>query len=149
MHISQKCQYALRAVFELAKHYGRGPVKTVEIAEAQAIPARFLEGILNQLRQGRFVESRRGNAGGYLLAHAPHTVTVGEVIRFVEGPVGPVACVEKGARTHCPLIGDCVFLGLWERVQKAVSEVYDSTTLQELVVKERRMRSEYVPTYVI
>ena len=65
MMLTQKCQYAMRAVFELAKREGRGPVKINEIAEAQAIPQRFLENILNQLRQGGVVESRRGKEGGW------------------------------------------------------------------------------------
>ena len=149
MLISQKCQYALRALFELAKHYGQGPVKIAEIAEVQAIPVRFLEVILSQLKQGGFVESRRGNEGGYLLLRAPHRVTVGEVIRFVEGPVGPVACVEEGLESDCPLHDSCVFLGLWEKVQEAISEIYDSTTLQELVDAEKRMQGKYVPSYAI
>ncbi len=63
MHISQKCQYALRAIFELAKRKGQGPVKIAETAEAQAIPLRFLEVILSQLKQGEFVSSQRGNKG--------------------------------------------------------------------------------------
>jgi len=63
MRVSQKCQYAIRAIFELAKHYGEGTLKTADIAKAQAIPARFLEVILSELRQAAFVESRRGKAG--------------------------------------------------------------------------------------
>ena len=67
MNLSQKCQYAVRAIFELAKHYGRGPVAISQIAASQAIPQRFLENILNELRPTGLIESRRGIQGGYLL----------------------------------------------------------------------------------
>ena len=147
--ISQKCQYALRAVFELAKRGGHGPVKIADIAESQAIPARFLEVILSQLKPGGFVESRRGKQGGYMLARSPRRLTVGEVIRFIEGPFGPVACMDSAPDAGCPLHGDCVFLGMWERVREAVSGVYDTTTFENLIKEEERMRSGYVPRYAI
>ena len=121
-------------------------MRAADVAEAQAIPVRFLEVILGQLKQGRLVESRRGRAGGYLLARPPVRVTVGDVIRFMEGPIGPVNCV-GGA--PCPLHGGCVFINLWNRVQEAVSAVYDSTTLQDLVEAEERLKTQYVPTYSI
>ena len=92
MSISQKCQYALRSVFELAKRHGEGPTSIREIARAQAIPPKFLELILTELRKGGFVESRRGIHGGYLLPVPPKTVFAGEIIRFVDGPIAPVRC---------------------------------------------------------
>jgi Rrf2 family protein len=151
MFVSQRCQYALRALFELAKRYGKGPVKIADIAEAQAIPIRFLEVILSELKQGRFVESRRGKAGGYLLATEPARLTVGDIVRFVEGPLGPVGCVEDegSAEAACPLHGNCVFLSMWGRVQNAVSSVYDNTSLQDLIDQEKRMWALYVPNYAI
>ena len=147
--VSQKCQYALRAVFELAKRNGRGPTRIAEIAGAQAIPPRFLEVILGQLKQGDFVASRRGPAGGYVLARDPEGFAIGEVIRFVEGPIGPVDCVTDHAEQDCPLQGDCVFLGMWERAREAVSTVYDSTTFQDLVDEDVRRKRCYVPSYSI
>jgi len=148
MLVSQKCQYALRAVFELAKQYARGPVKIGEIAEAQAIPARFLEVILSQLKQAGFVESRRGTEGGYLLIRPPNGLNVGEVIRFVQGPFGPVDCVTSGGG-QCPLRGSCVFMPMWKKVQKSMTDVYDKTTFQDLVDDDKRTCREYVPLYVI
>ncbi len=147
--VSQKCQYALRAVFELAKRYDQGPAKISEIADAQAIPIRFLEVILNQLKQGGFTDSRRGKEGGYTLIKPPRDLTVGDIIRFVEGPLGPVECVNAKPMERCPLRGDCVFLPLWERVKEAVSEIYDSTTFQDLVEEERKRSEHYVPQYTI
>ncbi|MGO8705496.1 MAG: RrF2 family transcriptional regulator [Candidatus Brocadiia bacterium] len=147
--VSQKCQYALRAVFELAKRHGRGPVRISDIAKAQAIPPRFLEVILNQLRQAGFVESRRGNEGGYLLARAPERLTVGEIVRFVEGPMRPVTCTPDSTETACTLHSHCVFLPMWEKIRTAISDVYDHTTFQDLVDEEIRMSSDYTPTFTI
>ena len=146
--VSQKCQYALRAVFELSKDYGKGPAKIADVAEVQAIPVRFLEVILSQLKQGGFVESRRGREGGYLLSRSPDRLAVGDIIRFVEGPIGPVSCVAGTPTERCPLHGGCVFLGMWERAREAVTEVYDTTTFQDLVDEERRS-GRYVPSYTI
>ena len=147
MHISQKCQYSLRAVFELARRYDQGRVKIAEIAECQAIPVRFLEQILAQLRQGGFVESRRGSAGGYLLARSPSDVSVGDIVRFIEGPFGPVKCTNEV--TDCPLTGECVFLPMWERAREAMASVYDTTTFQDLLDQKARMRGSVALNYSI
>jgi len=90
--ISQKSQYAVRALLELAKRQGSRPVKAAEIATAQWIPMRFLENILGQLRQAGLVESVRGKEGGYRLARPAEQVSVGEIIRLVQGPLSPVDC---------------------------------------------------------
>ena len=149
MLISQKCQYALRAIFELAKRKDQGPVKIAQVAETQAIPARFLEVILSQLKQGGFVASRRGNKGGYSLARLSSELTVGEVMRFIEGPVGPVDCLIVGSKEKCRLYGSCAFLPMWERVQEAVSEVYDNTTFQDLVEQEKQQGEKQILSYSI
>ena len=150
MFLSQKCQYAVRSIFELTKHYGEGPVKIADIARAQAIPARFLEVILSELRQGGFVESKRGAEGGYFLAHDSSSITVGDIIRFVEGPLGPVGCLTDAApREKCPLHENCVFTGLWERAREAMSAVYDATSFKDLVEDEAQMGKRFVPSYTI
>ena len=138
--ISQKCQYALRALFELAKRYGQGYISVPRIAEAQAIPAKFLEAILGQLRQAELVVSRRGVEGGYMLARRPEALAVGEVIRLIEGPIRPVGCVAGGG-ADCPFRGRCAFMDMWRRAQKAVSEVYDSTTFHDLLQVEAQTLS--------
>lgn len=147
--ISQKCQYSIRAVFELARHYGQGPVKISEIAKAQAIPLRFLEIILNQLRQAGFVQSKRGATGGYLLARQPDQIAVGDIFQFVEGPLAPVACMTDKSNKKCSLLGNCVFLAMWERAAKAVSEVYDQTTFQDLVAEDLKMQETAGVSYYI
>ncbi len=147
--VSQKCQYALRAIFELAKRHGQGPVKISDIAEAQAIPTRFLEVILNQLRRAGFVQSRRGPEGGYILAGAPETMKIGAIIRFVEGPQVPVSCMTEEDNGECSLKSRCVFLGMWTRAAKALSDVYDQTSFQDLVEDETRIQREQTHSYSI
>jgi Rrf2 family protein len=149
MSISQKCQYALRSVFELAKQHGDGPVKISDIAKSQAIPTRFLEVILNQLKQGGFVDSRRGSAGGYILSRPASALTVGEIIRFIEGPLSPVQCLTGSSGGQCPLHSDCAFLPMWEKAKDALTEVYDSTTFEDLVEQERLRQGERVLNYSI
>jgi Rrf2 family transcriptional regulator, cysteine metabolism repressor len=151
MLISKKCQYAVRAVFELAKRYGPDPVKIGEIAEAQAIPVRFLEAILNQLKQGGHLESRRGPDGGYLLAVPPGELTLGEIIQAIEGPQAPVDCVGGGDGDECRFYGECVFKPVWNRAQQAITGVYDNTTFQSLLDEEVQMQAPgcFVPMYVI
>jgi len=149
MNVSQKCQYALRALFELARQRGEGPVPVSEVARRQAIPPRFLELILKELRQAGWVKSFRGIRGGYVLAVAPGSLGVGEVIRFIEGPLAPVKCIAGPEGRACPLRGGCAFIGLWERAERAVSEVYDSTTFQDLLDEHEAAAETYVPRYCI
>jgi len=145
MLVSQKAHYALRAIFELAMRYGQGPVKIADIANAEAIPVRFLEVILSQLKQAGFVESRRGNVGGgYILSRLPAGLTVGEVLRFIEGPITLVECTENKAKDNCPLIGECVLLPMWERARNAISTVYDGTTFQNLVDQKNKVNRNAV-----
>jgi Rrf2 family protein len=151
MYVSQKCQYALRAIFELARRREQLPVRTADIAEAQAIPPKFLELILGELRHGGFVESRRGARGGYLLVRQPDRVTVGEVIRFVDGPVAPVRCVMEAEPTGCRLYSDrgCAFIGMWRRARDAGNQVFDSTTFQDLIDEDPAFGERCVADYCI
>jgi Rrf2 family protein len=143
MPISQKCQYALRAIYELAKNSGAGPLKMAEIARRQAMPLRFLEIILNELKRGGFIRAVRGRDGGCYLTRSPDDLTVGEVMRFIEGSFAPVGCVNEENTDSCPLQGQCVFLPLWERAQKALAQVYDGTTFQDLIDQESQLAQKY------
>jgi Rrf2 family cysteine metabolism transcriptional repressor len=149
VNLSQKCQYAIRAILELAKHYGEGPIAISQIAVSQAIPQRFLENILNELRPTGLIESRRGIQGGYLLARAPATISVGEIIRLVEGPLDPVKCIGDRNGPCCPLKNDCALFHLWTRAKEAVEAVYDNASFQELVDEERELNRAAVLDYCI
>jgi Rrf2 family protein len=149
MGLSQKCQYGLRAIFELAVRDGQGPTAISQIAEAQAIPARFLEQIVGQLKQAGYVESRRGIQGGYTLAVSPRLLTVGEIIKFLEGPLSPVKCIGAQGERECPLRGNCAFKKMWKKAEQAASAVYDSTTFQDLVDEHRASSEKFALTYNI
>jgi Rrf2 family protein len=146
--VSLKCQYALRATFELARRYPATEVSTVaDLARAQQIPVRFLEQILAKMRTGGYVISRRGKQGGYVLAVTPANLKVGEVIRFIEGPDDTVQCLSNPASHHCASHAGCVFRDLWQRARDAVNEVVDGTTFQDLVDQDRARSQE--PSYDI
>ena len=149
MRISKRCQYALQAVFELVLRDPDQPVKIHEIAGAQNIPPRFLEVILNQLRHAGFVESRRGSEGGYMLARAAADLTVGEVIRYMQGPISMSADDERAADNSEYFYGDYAFEQLWEAVNRAISQVCDNTTFAELIECEKAKKTAAVPNYSI
>ena len=137
MLITKKNQYALRAIFELAKHNGKGPRKISEVAQAQAIPEKFLEVILNQLKGSGLVESKRGFYGGYYLIRSPEKITVGDIMRFMERDIDLIGCVALVPETNCPFKGDCTFFPMWTKVKDAIFKVYDETTIQDLIDNEQ------------
>ena len=124
MAASQKCQYALRATFELSSRYGGSPEPVSEIAFNQDIPPRFLELIMVDLRKAGFVGSTRGAKGGYRLLKPPEDISVADVMRAVEVTYNPVDCSRFGGSVECLLDGTCVFAKLWSRARKAIDKVY-------------------------
>ena len=137
MNISVKSEYALHAIFDLATQPADQPVKIADIARRQQIPQKFLELILASLKQGGFVESRRGAEGGYKLAKPADQLTVGQVLRFVEQ--------SKKTRTD---VGD-PFIDMWKRVDAAADTLLDSTTFAELVRRWKESQTRYVPNFEI
>ncbi len=149
MVLSQRTQYAVRAVFELAKREGAGPIKASKIASSEFIPLRFLENILAGLRQAGVVESVRGKVGGYTLARPSVKISVGEVIRAVQGPVSQVECADSASGQDCSLRAGCVLMPMWERAHHAMMSVYDATTFADLVEQERAAAACEVIDYAI
>jgi Rrf2 family protein len=141
MNLSVKGEYALQAMFDLASQPGNEPVKIADIARRQNIPQKFLELILAGLKQGGFVESRRGAEGGYLLARAPEAITIGEVLRFMEAPASSRQRVRRKAESP--------FADLWSRVDRAVSGIVDSTTFADVRRAWTEKRSHFVPNWEI
>jgi len=140
LNISVKGEYALLALFDLASHRRGEPVKIASIAARQHIPQKFLELILSQLKQGGFVESRRGADGGYFLARDGELITVGEVLRFVEGG--------KSARSSRRR-ADSPLADLWGQVESAVVGVVDKTSFASLVRQWQEKQERFVPTWNI
>jgi Rrf2 family protein len=149
MSVSSKCYYAIRAVYALAEHEGVEPMKIAEIADREQIPIRFLEVILGQLKGGGFVQSRRGAEGGYRLAKPPDQITVGQVMRFVDGPIAPVDCVSQSRPKECEFHGECHFFGFWGRVRQAISDVVDKTTFADLLKENQDRVRGYVGDWMI
>jgi Rrf2 family protein len=141
MNISVKGEYALHALFDLASQKPGEPVKIANIARRQKIPQKFLELILAGLKQGGFVESRRGAEGGYLLARPPESITVGEVIRFVEG-----AGHTKGRQRRK---ADTPFTRVWQSVDDAVAEIVDRTTFADLIHAWAERQNQFVHNWEI
>ncbi|WP_319407121.1 Rrf2 family transcriptional regulator [uncultured Desulfosarcina sp.] len=138
MLVTQKKQYALRAIFELARQQGGEPVKTYTIAEAQSIPLRFLEVIMGQLRRAGIVDSKRGFWGGYTLTQPPDHIRVGDIFRVLDKEDHAKACMACTSKGNCPFLGDCVFMKLWDHAQGAMDAVYDQTTIQDLIYQENK-----------
>ncbi len=136
MYLTQRNQYALRAIVELARRVGMGPVKVSEIAKAQAIPLRFLEVILGQLKGSGLVDAKRGYYGGYFLLRQPEDITVGSVVRFLQGEPDLKECQSCISNRQCPFENNCAFASLWSRVNEAVFNIYDETTIKDLVPDE-------------
>jgi len=132
MRITYKGDYALKTILDLAINYGRSPVSIHDLAKRADIPMKFLEQILLDLKRGGFVESRRGKIGGYLLAKHPEEIKVGDVVKFIDGPIKPIACVEENY-SGCRDIYKCVFRPIWEKIGQAVSDIVDTITFEDLV----------------
>jgi len=153
MKISYKTDYALKALLELALRHedGSGVMSIQEIAEKGDMPKKFLEQILLQLKRGGFVKSKRGIEGGFTLAKDPKGITVGDVIRSIEGPIEPISCIENKEYKGCKDIGRCIFRSIWQDISNAISVVVDTMTFEELIMRyrEKRLKSEALYDYVI
>lgn len=133
MKLSTKGRYGVKAMFDLALHGGDTPLPLKTIAERQEISEAYLEQLISSLRRAGLVESVRGAQGGYLLAHSPDEITVGSVIRTLEGPIAPADCVAEGKNVDCEKADCCVTRRIWEKIRNSVDNVIDSITLQDMV----------------
>ena len=143
MMISQKAKYALRALLALAEAEEGAPVFIADIAESQAIPRKFLEQILLELKHSGIVVSRRGKTGGYLLLRRPEAITFGEVLRIVEGPLAPLPCLSKMAYRRCDDCTDekaCRIRRVFADVAEATRKVLDSTTIADAIASDKTGR---------
>jgi Rrf2 family transcriptional regulator, cysteine metabolism repressor len=142
MNVSVKCQYALEAIFDLAVNGTGGPVKISQIARRRNIPQKFLELILVSLKQGGFVQSRRGVEGGYMLARAPESIMVGEVLRFVEG------ARRVGLRGNATA-GESPFTDIWRQADDAVNAILDHKDFAGIVRQWVERSHSHAPDWVI
>lgn len=131
MKITYRGDYALKAVLDLALHYNQGVVTIHDLAGRADAPVKFLEQVLLDLKKGGFVESRRGINGGYFLSRYPKDIKLGEVIRFIDGPVEPIACIEKGY-TGCNSVYSCAIRQVCKKVAEATANIIDNITFEDL-----------------
>ncbi len=134
--LSNKAKYALKALQVLAKEYGQGPVLISEIARRESMPPKFLELILLELKNHGILQSKKGKGGGYFLARAPQSVSVGQVVRLMDGPLAPLPCVSKTSYMRCRECRDersCGIRLIMKDVRDATARILDSTTLADVL----------------
>lgn len=149
MKISTKGDYATRALQELSMHYNKGLLQIEEIADRQDIPVRYLEQLLLILKRAGYLESKRGVNGGYSLAKAPHQITLGEIIRLMEGPPAPIYCVDPLSRDKCSVEKGCGFQSVWGEVRDAVSDILDNVTFEEICRRAQLKITSKIMSYQI
>jgi len=152
MHLSSKGEYATRALLELSLREGSRALSVHDLSERTRISPKYLEQIMMRLRSANIVRSHRGANGGYELARAASEITIGEVVRLMDGPLAPSLCASESAHVPCPAYrcpseAACVLRGLWADVREAISEVIDRTTFGQLA--EQHRRASHVEAYAI
>lgn len=136
MKVSTKGDYGVRALVELAHHYGQGPVQSAEIASRQQVPETYLDQLLTTLRRAGFIRSVRGPQGGHALIRDPKEVRLSEVMTALEGSLAPIACVDDP--DACTRTGGCVQREVWEQVRDATLQILESVSIGDLAEKERQ-----------
>ncbi len=140
MGISTKSTYGIRAMFELALHYARGPVSVAYISEREDISVPYLEQLLSKLRRKGLVKSVRGPKGGYALMKKPKDITVGNIVYALDGEITPVHCIgDKLIGKKCKMIDKCVTRSVWKKLKDAVDSSLDGVTLRDLLNDAKRM----------
>ncbi len=134
MKITSKGEYALKALIELAIDYQRGNTVTLinDVAKRRGIPQKYLEQILLGLRNAGILVSKRGVGGGYSLNRPPESISLGEIIRAVEGSLAPVSCVSISSHVDCPDESSCGLYSVMLEVRNAVSSILDNTSLKDV-----------------
>jgi Rrf2 family protein len=134
--LSKKSKYALKALIVLAKEYGQGPILISDIAQREGIPPKFLELILLELKNQGILQSRKGKGGGYFLGREPRLISVGHVVRVLDGPIAPLPCVSKTAYMRCRECRDeksCGIRMVMKEVRDATAKIMDSTSLADIL----------------
>ncbi len=149
MKLSTKGRYGLKAMLDLAVHNSEGQVVLKSIAERQAISENYLEQLFAILKKAKLVKSIRGSQGGYVLATSADNISVGDILRALEGSLAPVDCVAEGHPVSCSRYDCCVTKGIWKKIRDSINTVVDSTTLESLVEEYRKVRNQDNDTYYI
>ena len=146
MKLSKGGEYATRAILELSTLDGSKAVSVAELAVHTGIPAKYLEQLMHRLKSAGIVRSERGVRGGYAMVREPDSLTVGEVIRLMDGPLAPSLCASRSAHVPCPVYRcpseeACVLRALWLEVRDAIAGVVDTTTFAQLARRQCEART--------
>ena len=141
MKITFKGDYALKAVLDLSMNSQNSKVVPItDISRRQDIPLPFLEQIMLILKKAGYVQSRTGKGGGFFLLKRPEDITMGEIVRLIEGPVEPIACGAKDHSSGCAEEERCAFREVWVRVTEAISGIVDTVTFAQIMRRTRKLR---------
>ncbi|MCL0036272.1 Rrf2 family transcriptional regulator [Dehalococcoidia bacterium] len=147
MRLSTKAEYGTRAMLDLAIRSGEGPVLVREIAKRQAFSARYLQQLLLPLKVAGLVRATRGAHGGFSLARSPSEIKLSEIIQIMEGSTAPLECVDDAG--VCSRADSCITREIWGEMKKAMDGVLESTTLQDLVERQKRKQQSEGSMYHI
>jgi len=135
MKVSMKGDYGVRALVELAHHYGEGPIQSAHIAGRQGIPEPYLDQLLTSLRRAGFIRSVRGPQGGHALIRDPRELRLSEAVSALEGSLAPIACLDDPS--GCRKTNSCCLRPVWQEVEAATLRILDSYTISDLAERER------------
>ena len=149
MRLSTKGRYGVRALFDLAMHSGEGAIALKSVARREHISEKYLEHLFASLKKAGLIHSVRGAQGGYRLARPPAEITLGDIIRVLEGPISPTECVidDQGGE-KCDRSSACIMRTVWCRVRDQINEVLDGITLAEIVEEQRKALGEGYMFYI-
>lgn len=140
MGISTKSTYGIRAMFELALHNTREPISVAHISEREDISVPYLEQLLSKLRRRSLVKSVRGPKGGYILARKPKDITIGDIVRVLDGDITPIHCASnKPLNKSCKMIDRCVTKAVWKKLKDTIDDLLDSVSLRDLCSDAKKM----------
>lgn len=148
MKISYKCDYALKVILYMSENKSKF-VHLEELSKSQDIPRKFLELILLELKKGGFVDSKKGPNGGYFLIKEPSEISLGDVVKFIEGSVYPISCVDPSQPQSCSEIRKCVFFPIWKKIGDCISLIMDGVDFKELAAEASKKRKEENLNYCI
>jgi Rrf2 family protein len=148
MKITFKGDYALKTILDLSLLYGQ-KTSIKEIAKRQDIPRKFLEQIVTILKGAGYVKTLRGLGGGISISKDPGKITLGEIIRLIEGPTSPITCVSKSKHTKCDFEGRCALKLVFEKVRARTSEIVDKTTFKDVAESTKSLRRSSLLDYSI
>ncbi|RJQ50701.1 MAG: Rrf2 family transcriptional regulator [Nitrospiraceae bacterium] len=138
LRLSTKGQYGVRAMFELAKNYEKGPLTIKEIAERQDVSVAYLEQLLNRLRRSRLIKSRKGPGGGYIISGKPGEISIGMILNALEGPVTITQCLGPKAK-GCTRVEGCVARLLWKSLGEKIEGFLGTISLNDLLKEEAKL----------